>query len=133
MPEQGQRPVLKLQRILGSGLALAYMGLIFYLSSKPALEVPPLFPHQDKVFHLCEYFGLGFLLAFATAAGHTRNRFIAAFALAAVYGITDEIHQSYVPGRDASVFDWLADTVGAWLGAFGYLRGELAVRRLRDS
>lgn len=124
---------LSWQRSLGCLLTLLYMALIFRLSAKPAIEVPPLFLHQDKVFHLCEYFGLAFLAAFATAAGPTRRRFFIAFAVAAVYGITDEWHQSFVPGRDASVWDWVADTAGGWLGAWAYLRGETMLRRLRDS
>jgi VanZ family protein len=38
-------------------------------------------------------------------------------AIASVYGITDEFHQSFVPGRDANIWDWLADTIGACIGA----------------
>lgn len=121
------------RRILGWALSLAYMALIFHLSHKPAIEIPPLFPHQDKVFHFCEYFGLGFLLALALPYGATRRRFLLAFLLAAAYGISDEIHQSFVPGRDASVWDWLADAAGAWMGAWVLLRGEKSIHSLRDS
>jgi len=35
---------------------------------------------------------------------------------AAFYGMTDEIHQYFVPGRSADPWDWLADTVGANAG-----------------
>jgi VanZ family protein len=31
--------------------------------------------------------------------------------------VVDEIHQSFVPGRDANVWDWVADTLGALAGA----------------
>ena len=118
------------RKLLGWTLTLAYMALIFRLSHKPAIEIPPLFPHQDKVFHFCEYFGLGFLLPLAIPGGATRRRFLLAFFLAAAYGISDEIHQSFVPGRDASVWDWLADAAGAWTGAWFFLRGEASIRRL---
>jgi len=37
--------------------------------------------------------------------------------IASLYGITDEWHQSFTFGRDASVWDWTADTVGAVLAA----------------
>jgi VanZ family protein len=120
------------RRAIGWSLVGGYMALIFHLSAKAAIEVPPLFPHQDKVFHLCAYFGLAFLAAFATAAGPTRRRFLIAFSIAAVYGITDEWHQSYVPGRDASFWDWAADTAGGWLGAWTYIRGETMLRKPRD-
>lgn len=36
-----------------------------------------------------------------------------AVTLVALYGFTDELHQSTVPGRDASLFDLLSDGVGA--------------------
>lgn len=37
--------------------------------------------------------------------------------IASAYGISDELHQSFVPGRDCNVWDWLADTLGAIIGA----------------
>ena len=36
--------------------------------------------------------------------------------IVSVYGIIDEIHQYFVPGRHASVLDWLADTLGGICG-----------------
>jgi VanZ family protein len=41
-----------------------------------------------------------------------------ALALAALYAATDEIHQTFVPSRQGSVWDVLLDTTGA---AFGLL------------
>jgi VanZ family protein len=43
-------------------------------------------------------------------------------ALTLGYGITDEIHQMFVPGRIASVADILADITGGMLGAWIYLK-----------
>lgn len=40
---------------------------------------------------------------------------------ALLYGLTDEYHQSLVPGREADVLDLLADTVGGLLGAITYI------------
>jgi len=36
--------------------------------------------------------------------------------LGSLYGVSDEWHQSFVPGRDPSLGDWAADTVGVLLG-----------------
>jgi VanZ family protein len=36
-----------------------------------------------------------------------------AVLLASLYGVSDEAHQAFVPGRSADAVDWLADTVGA--------------------
>ena len=46
---------------LSLALALAWAGLIFYLSSQPSIETPALFPGQDKLFHLIAFGMLGFL------------------------------------------------------------------------
>ncbi|MCK5081916.1 MAG: VanZ family protein, partial [Candidatus Omnitrophica bacterium] len=37
------------------------------------------------------------------------------------YGISDEIHQSFVPGRNAGIIDIIADTIGGAAGGFGCL------------
>jgi len=112
---------------------LAYAAAIFWLSSKPSLPTPALFPNQDKVFHFLEYLGLAFLAAACVPRGRLRaqrRRFWIALAAASFYGVTDEIHQSFVPGRDCSVADWLADSAGAWVGAYLFLKIENPVRRL---
>jgi len=99
----------------------AYMMLIFYLSSKTGDEVS--IPTPDYVAHGVEYFGLGLLLAVSLkrTTGLSSGRVaVLAVIIASLYGISDEWHQSFVPGRFATVSDWLADTVGAALGQVGY-------------
>lgn len=119
-------------RSLCWALALAYMGIVFWLSHQPSIPVPPLFANQDKVFHFLEYLGLGFLFASCTVpATSLRARFWLAFVLASVYGVSDELHQSFVPGRDSSIADWLADTAGGWAGAWLFLKAESRLRRAR--
>ena len=90
--------------------ALFYMAAIFALSSLPGSEVGIPAP-WDKLAHFTEYALLGFLL------GRGTGNVPLAFALAALYGVSDEVHQAFVPGREASVFDWLADAAGALIGA----------------
>ncbi len=91
-------------------VAFFYMAAIFALSSLPGNEVGLPSP-LDKLAHLVEYALLGFLL------GRGTGRAALAFAVAALYGATDELHQAFVPGREASLFDWFADVLGAALGA----------------
>ena len=74
------------------------------------------------VFHLVEYIILAFLV---TIAFHRTNRFSNLFflvgvplILVALYAASDEIHQSYVDGRQASVKDFYLDVFGASLGIF---------------
>lgn len=65
----------------------------------------------DKVGHASAYAVLGGLLMLAT------GRVWLAVLLATLFGVSDEIHQYFVPGRHADPFDLLADFVGALLGA----------------
>jgi len=48
----------------------------------------------------------------------SRTRYLAAFFVAVAYGASDEFHQYFVPGRDCSGFDLLADTAGSAAGIF---------------
>ena len=54
-----------------------------------------------------------------------------AVALASAYGVTDEVHQSFVAARNASFDDWAADTIGAVTGVAVVLLVARS-RRLRD-
>lgn len=102
----------------------AYAGLIFYLSSlsHPEQSLPSLFSGvSDKVLHGLEYAGLGGLCYRAFRWGsHERvapHALVLATLLASLYGLSDEIHQWFVPFRDSSWQDWVADSIGAAIGA----------------
>jgi len=99
-------------------LAVVWMGVLFWLSHQPSIDAPMLFPGQDKVFHASVYGILGFFLLGAlrpTYAGYTPGQIRASIVIASLYGISDEFHQSFVPGRSPDVWDWVADTTGALL------------------
>ena len=97
----------------------AYLALIFTLSAQPGLHVPGTFEYRDKLAHILEYGGLGWLVHRAAihswpAASSVRRVLLTIVAMSAV-GACDEKFQAAIPGRDSSVYDWLADTVGASL------------------
>ncbi len=97
-------------------LALVWMGLLFYLSHQPSLPTPMLFTYQDKLFHATAYGILGFLLLGSrtpSVQGYTNAQIKVSVLIASLYGISDEFHQYFVPGRSSEVLDWVADTVGA--------------------
>lgn len=94
-----------------------YCGLIVYLSSQshPSQHLPSfLFGMSDKLLHALEYGILGILLY---RAFHQTTRAIESIILSiicvVVFGISDEIHQWFVPNRQADIWDLLADTLGA--------------------
>jgi VanZ family protein len=97
------------------------MGVIFALSS---VSNPPDLPKgSDKHLHALLYAGLGGLVARALAGGWRRRLTIGMALMATVisgaYGVTDEIHQHFVPPREADVLDVVADTIGAAAAALG--------------
>ena len=116
---------MKLPRPLSAWLPpLAYMLFIFFLSAQetiPSVIQPLLVFLKDKTLHAIEY-GVLALLVFRAArmqfprACVVRVAVLAA-AFAMLYGLSDEWHQVYVPNRDASLGDLLADAAGAALAA----------------
>jgi len=98
-------------------LTIGYMGLIFYLSSQH-LHLPRMPRNFDKVIHMCAYIPLAYLFYVSLKkSGINKYIFVLAVVCACMYGMTDELHQVMVPGRDASVGDLLADAIGAFLGS----------------
>ena len=103
-------------------LVLAYMGLIFYLSSKTD-PLPDLTERVwDKALHFLEYGALAALLLFALRSSEVaaRRAGLLAVAVVSLYGASDELHQAFVPGRSCDARDWAADTVGAALCVAGW-------------
>jgi VanZ family protein len=110
--------------------AVGYAAVIFALShqSNPLPFLPPEIFLYDKLLHAAEYAVLGALLVPALRLAGLRPvpALVAAVLVASFFGATDEIHQFFVPGRNADVADWLADALGAAIGALG---ATLALRR----
>ena len=107
---------------------LAYVALIFTLSAQPGLQVPGTFEYRDKFAHILEYGGLSWLVYRAVrgswpAAGKLRRALLSLLAVSAL-GACDEKFQANIPMRDSSVYDWMADTIGASLAQVVWLTRE---------
>lgn len=113
---------------------LLYGGWIYYLSSLHGADLPEPFPGFDKLLHVALYFGLGLLTLRALACWSgliTRHTVVLAVLMAALYGVTDEWHQSYVPGRTTDGWDLCADILGALFGALAYVMlNQYLLRRM---
>ena len=95
------------------GPFVAALAVVFWLSSLS--HVPGAQHFWDKLLHTVGYAVLGVLAlrAFHGGFGRLRPEATLYAAMAVIlWGISDEIHQSFVPGRDASPWDVLADVVG---------------------
>lgn len=106
---------------------IAWMGIIYWFSSQPRpidLPTPLLQLLIAKSGHMIGYAGLGLLWWRALAARlsvSARRRLALAFLLTMLYAISDEYHQTFVPGRSGNLIDVLIDAAGAGL-AFWQLR-----------
>jgi len=103
---------------------LVYCLVIFVQSSYPSPDIGLHWPFKDKVLHFTAYALLGalFLRAFYTTRikHHLKLIIILSVLLSSLYGISDEIHQSFVPFRTADAMDALADILGSAFGASVY-------------
>jgi VanZ family protein len=97
-----------------------WIGSILLVSSLPAATIDRVgLVVQDKVAHFLEYLILGFL-----AGRWERNQYghpwpralVTALVLGLGIATLDEIHQSWIPGRDPSPWDWSADAGGISVG-----------------
>lgn len=121
-------------RRLGSVGAVAWMALIFFLSSQEKLPTTAGMPPDIAAIagHFVAYSVLAIFTRVAIGGLQPGRRAdVIAIALATLYGISDEFHQSFVPGRDSSVFDVAIDLLGASAGVIA-LNLILAVTQIRQ-
>lgn len=140
-------------------LVVVWAGFIFFMSSNSdtglneglglfsrifqdlkAFQAQLFGPDADVISslaHFCEYTVFGALLANALRCHLPLGRAcLLAIVCASFYGITDELHQLFVPGRMCDPLDWLVDTFGASLGsglAFLWFRRRARIRSSVDS
>ena len=107
--------------------ALLIAGAIWFLSSQSTLPQPKGILGWDKLQHLLAYGALGVAVGFWAFPVFWKRRPVLALLLtilvSSAYGAIDEFHQYFVPGRDCNVWDWIADTLGAFLGALALMIG----------
>jgi VanZ family protein len=102
--------------------ALLLMLVIFGFSSRPGDDLPSFGGWDYFVKKGGHAVGYG-LLALAYLRALPRRNYVLAWFLALLFSATDEFHQSFVPGRNASLIDVLVfDNLGAVVGLFTHAR-----------
>ena len=104
-----------------------YMLLITYLSHMPqssTLDYVPEYNNMDLVLHFVEYTILGFFLfkSLSTDDFFNINSIYGSIIIGILFGILDELHQNFVPGRQMSLIDALSDSLGVLFGVYISLR-----------
>jgi VanZ family protein len=101
-----------------------YCTVIFIQSSYPSMAHLRDVPFGDKYLHFIGYAILGILFSRAFRSSRPRTRMIVlsllSISASTAYGISDEIHQYFVPSRSADIMDALADMVGSCMGVLAY-------------
>ena len=107
------------------------MAMIFVLSSFSTLPSPP-GGLSDYHAHFIAYLGLAVVTARALGKGLRgvgRRAAIGAIVISTLYGLSDECHQLFVPGRTFDLLDLAADAVGSAAGACGASAWSIIRRR----
>ena len=97
-------------------------GTIWYLSSIPIDPVPEIeFKYKTQIYH----FGIFFLLSLSTIVsfsncGKSENGKGIAILFSILYALIDELHQSFIPGRNVSAGDFITDSLGIALAGVFY-------------
>ena len=96
------------------------------ISDKPIEENQPLVEKVDKGIRKLAHYSIytvgGFLImnyAYATQKT-TKEKILYSIAFGACYAVTDEMHQFFVSGRSARIFDVGIDTLGVITGILIY-------------
>lgn len=102
---------------------------VLFLSSRPGGSITIPFGGIDKVFHFGEYFALAFCVyrALRISGGRRGQSVLGTSLLVALLALGDEVFQSRIPGRDASILDWFADLLGMAVGVWSAARAERAL------
>ncbi len=125
----------RIQKVLNYWLPpILWALIIFIFSSFPTVQTTEFFLGDfliKKSAHLFEYGVLAILLyrALLNYDVNTNKALFFAILIAGLYGVSDEFHQSFIPGRGPAVRDVIIDTIGATIGIFltrKYLESKLA-------
>lgn len=128
------------KKIISWSLFIGWMGLIFYLSHQPSDASKALSTNFGeplrqflqllqieiaandfqfwirKAAHFSAYMLLGVFAFLALKNSFQKVHFLVVLNICVFYALTDEVHQTYIPGRSGEVRDVLIDSAGALLG-----------------
>ena len=120
-------------------LLIFWMGMIFFFSAKPAVQSEKMSTSVGKIIgrmkqdafakkidfavrksaHACEYAALSvlFFVNYKKKSRKIKQIVVMSVLSTALYAVTDEIHQLFVPGRSGQITDVILDSCGGLIGA----------------
>lgn len=95
--------------------------VIFYMSTKTSKSLPSVGSNSYSVFyHLLAFFFLAFFLSISLVKRKRKGFILISITIAILYGLSDEIHQFFVPGRSCTLQDAFTDIVGVSFASLIY-------------
>ena len=127
---------MRLPYLVATALYCVFLFTLSSDSDPPKLEFPWQIMGLDKVFHAILYSVLGAIVSVGMRrSGKPVSPWAQCFVpilFAVLYGVTDEVHQIFVPNRNFDVGDLLADLAGATLAqtalCYAYWRNGFSIR-----
>ena len=113
-----------------------YAMLIIFVSTIPNVKPPSLgVSFTDKIYHCSEYLVLALLIFRAFPGVHQSKKrtvlYVLLFCFGLAYAALDETVQYFVPTRDSSIFDWMADATGYIIGGTLFILYRVKSRKSR--
>lgn len=94
-------------------ITILIAGVIFYVSSLTFKGTGGGGNNMNAtLYHIFIFFIFSFFLSVSVIRGKRKNLFLLVNIIAIIYGILDEVHQIFVPGRSSSINDFFLDFVG---------------------
>ena len=95
---------------------------IFYMSSLTSQQIPRGGSGASAyLYHVTVFFFLAFFLAAALVKEKNKKLLLLSVAISIIYALSDEIHQSFVTGRNSSLKDVFLDFIGISFASLVYL------------
>ncbi len=113
----------KQRSFISFSLSALYALVLMILLLLPGESLPKIkILSLDKLWHALSYFILTFALMFSFREGHYPISFSRrySFIIAIIHATSSETLQIFVPGRSATIYDWVANCLGIAIAISGY-------------
>ena len=97
-----------------AAVGIFWVSSLSFGSGVPGIDIVPI------LYHILSFFVLATFLLISLVGGQRKRLFVLGIVLAIVYGVSDELHQFFVPGRYMSLFDIFLDGIGVIFAAMIY-------------